>query len=307
MSFTIPDRAITYPFQSRWFESDVAIIGMSAGGKNGVIAGGCEVTESAIPDGNTLVSVGQVVVDGGLVEVAGQTVGHDVADALLPRFDLVVAYDDGTCASLAGTPDAAPLPPLPDTDSIALAQVFIPAADTAIEDEQIRDKRVFVPSPIAASEWITLSCAANLARANTAVQTADPVMQFTMSASGKYRVRGHVAFLLGSRTSSAGIGVAFSGPASPTFVGGQTLAHMAAPTQTIGQPAGSSSLFAFAGYPNWSGFDLGGANYRVLFQFDFIIQNGVNTGAFAFVWGPKAAGTSPDTRLAGSYMEYQVV
>jgi hypothetical protein len=33
----------------------------------------------------------------------------------------------------------------------------------------------------------------------------------------------------------------------------------------------------------------------------------VNTGAFAFVWGPKAAGTSPDTRLAGSYMEYQVV
>lgn len=307
MAFTIPDRALTYPFQSRWFESDIAILQAAAAGRNGVILGGCAVTESAIPAGTTEVETGQVVIDYTLVDVAAQTVGHDVADALLPRFDLVVVYDDGTAASLAGTPDAAPLVPLPDTASVAVAQVFIPAGDTAIENEQIVDKRVIVESPLLPSPWTMLPCATDLARSGTATYALDPVMQFTMAANGVYRVRFSIMFHpVVVAFSSGGFKTQFAGPTSV----GSTGVGTTSTASITGSLAQQQALHITAGTTTFTGPTLppGGipATSAVwLLDGGLIVKNGATGGAFGFSWAQSTANANALIRDAGSWMEYQ--
>lgn len=301
--FHIPDRAITYPFQSRWYESDTVILGMSAGGKNGVIAvdtGGCEVTESTIPAGTTHVAAGQVVVDGELIDIAAQTVGHDVADALLDRLDLVVAYNDGTCIALAGTSDAAPLPPLPDTDSVALAQVTIPAGDTAITDEQIVDKRVPVPSPLASSAWIGVSAPTDLARTSTTTIAVDPVLQLPVTNGATYRIKLQ-AWFSNPSAGQTGVKWALSGPNATRmtgyygtmYPGTGTLQHVNVPVAVT-----LSSIQQQSGFP--------AVSTEMLVEL-FLFYLASASGTLAFGWSQIQVNTNALTRRKGSLLEYQIV
>lgn len=297
--FHIPDRAITYPVQSRWFESDTVILGMSAGGHNGVIEGGCEVTESTIPAGTTEVEAGQVVVNGSLVDVAAQTVGHDIADALLDRLDLVVAYNDGTCVALAGTSDAAPLPPLPDTDSVALAQVTIPAGDTAITNGQIVDKRVFVDSPLAASPWIVASATTDLARTSNATLTIDPILQLAVTNGGTYRVKMSVWWTLPATNITAGLKYGLTAPTLTRATGFHGLAYPG--TGSLGH----SNLLATQ-LNNTTLATATGNAVEALMQAEFFLLAAA-TGTVGITWSQNAANALPLTRRKGSLLEYQIV
>jgi hypothetical protein len=237
-----------------------------------------------------------------------QTVAIEDADALLDRMDLIVCYDDGNCVALAGEPDAAPVPPSPDTGSVGLAQVWVPRLGTTIEDGNISDKRTFVNNPIEASNWTMLGCATDVTRTNTAALTNDPDMAFTMSANGKYRIRGHIIMLPGN-AALKNINTAFTGPGVVTAasggvgigypsVGGSVTRIRPTTWPYILPSLGSSSSFPT---PTLS-FGL------ATIDFDLIYHNGASTGTFAFQWCQSAASaTWTVTRYAGSYMEYEVV
>lgn len=105
-------------------------------GANGVLSG-CAVAENGVPDLDTVVAAGVVVVDGVRTTVAGNSVTHDAAHATLDRIDIVVVDDGGTATEVAGTPAATPAAPAVPSGFVLLAQVSVPALDTAITNSQI--------------------------------------------------------------------------------------------------------------------------------------------------------------------------
>lgn len=307
--FTIPNKSETYPFQSRIFQSDLDILAAAAGSKFGVLLDQCFVSEtSPTPDMSVTVDTGQVVISGDLITVPGGVVGLEDADLLLPRFDLIVAHLDGSCTALTGEPDAAPFPLSPIANSVALSQVFVPVNDIAIVDDQIVDKRIFVPSPIAPSEWTMLGCVSELARTNNALMTDDPILQFHMGANAKYRIRGHILLLPATAYSgSPNANFGFNGPAAPVIFQGSLLLS----SPLFGSSLGPTRMYNWP-YQNGVGINPGApspawANVCNI-VFDIIFHNGPNSGTFAFQWAQQAASAGSSTiRYAGSYMEYEVV
>jgi len=113
---------------------------------DGVISG-CAVTAQGTPDMTVAVASGTVIIAGATVAVSGGNVTITAADGTNPRFDLVVVNNAGTKSAVAGSPNAnACLPAIP-ASSVVLAAIYVPAADTDIDANQIIDKRAF---PLAA-------------------------------------------------------------------------------------------------------------------------------------------------------------
>jgi hypothetical protein len=141
MPFTIPNEsAAAFPAQARLFSSDVAQL-IAAYGRTGVRSG-CGVTAQGTPDMTVAVGAGSIEVAGALVSVSSGNVTITAADATNPRIDLIVADSAGTKSAVAGTPAADPTMPALPANSVALAAVYVPANDTAINSNQITDKRI---------------------------------------------------------------------------------------------------------------------------------------------------------------------
>ena len=68
------------------------------------------------------------------------------AHATLPRIDLISINSSGTAVVTAGTAAAQPVCPAVPASSIAIATLYVPANDNTHVDEQIVDKRVFIPA-----------------------------------------------------------------------------------------------------------------------------------------------------------------
>lgn len=303
MTLVVPNKAVTYPFQSRVFESDWLILGRAVGGQYGVIADGCALTASVVPAMTAELASGQVVIAGVRYDVAGQTVTFPDADPLLPRFDMVVVADDGLAGVVLGTADAAPFAPNPPVDTTAIAAVFLPAADTAISNEQMTDKRVNVSDPQAAVGWNRVSASTDLARSQQGTRTFDSALTFAASANVNYRVRGMVAWTMAvgsSHTLSRGI----NGPASPSFFQGQV--GIAVSNLSSGQIISLTATNYTTFYQQTSA-PFSGAAFAVVDTFDFVIQNGSTAGTLGMSWGQSVASALVTTRKAGSYIEYEVV
>jgi hypothetical protein len=306
VSFTIPNKAVTYPFQSRWFQSDIDIIQNAAGGRYGVIDPGCVVTASVVPAMTVEVASGQVVIAGVRYDISADTVAIVDADPLLPRFDTVVVADDQLAGVLSGTPDAAPFPPSPASDQVGVAQVFVPAGATAVSNGQIVDKRILVADPVAATGWSRLSASTDLVRSNQATRTFDSVLSFAAQANTKYRVRAQVAWVaaVGSLNNlSWGI----AGPLSPDFIVGTGVNWYPAygqTAQTMGIGTAQYNVAIGVG-PNVAGSP--GTNTYGVATFDLIFWNGANAGTFGVAWGQQIASAPTMTRKAGSYLEYEIV
>jgi hypothetical protein len=144
--FTIPDQAdAAFPAQAKVWDEDISIL--AAGFGDTGIQSGCAVTAQGAPDMTLAVALGIAVIAGNLVAVAAGNVTITTANATNPRFDLVVVDNAGALSVVAGTPD--PTPKFPDMPAAkaCLAAVYVPANDTAINTNQIIDKRVFIPYP----------------------------------------------------------------------------------------------------------------------------------------------------------------
>jgi hypothetical protein len=151
VAFTILDKAeAPFPAQAGLFQTDIDIL---VAGQNGVgVLTGCAVTAQGSPNMTVAVAAGTVQVGGVAVAVAGGNVTITNAHATLDRFDLIVVSNAGVKSAVAGTPVAyvegtsTPLVPDIPANSVALATVFVPAADTDIDANQITDKRVMISS-----------------------------------------------------------------------------------------------------------------------------------------------------------------
>lgn len=141
MPFTIPNLAdAADPMQAQVDKVDLDIV--VAGSQMSGVISGCAVTAQGTPDMTVAVAAGLVSINGLTAVVTAGNVTITAANATNPRFDLVSINKFGFKFVQAGTPAAAPVFPAIVTDTVIVAAVFVPANDTAINANQIVDKRV---------------------------------------------------------------------------------------------------------------------------------------------------------------------
>lgn len=143
MAFTIPNVGVA-GFADQAEPDSVDIDILTAGHALSGVISGCAVTPQGSPDMTVAVAVGTVIVAGASVAVTAGNVTITTAHATLPRKDLVVVSNAGAKSVTAGTAAAQPLKPAIPANSIVLAEVYVPAADAAINANQITDKRVII-------------------------------------------------------------------------------------------------------------------------------------------------------------------
>lgn len=118
-----------------------------SGGTLTGVQSGCAVTAQVTPDMTVAVAVGVVRIGGRKVAVTAGNVTL-ASDGTNPRWSLVTVDTSGTKAVVAGTAAATnPVIPATPSNRVALVAVYIPAADTSIQANQIIDKRITVPEP----------------------------------------------------------------------------------------------------------------------------------------------------------------
>src|SRR6185503_3497838 len=122
----------------------------SAGGDNGIVSGGAVTTNSNM---TLAVASGVVKVAGATATITAGNVTITAAHATLDRIDLVVVNASGTKSVTAGTAASTPVQPALPASSVALASIYVPAADTVIGATQIKDRRIIVPAPLATGVW----------------------------------------------------------------------------------------------------------------------------------------------------------
>lgn len=142
MAFTIPDKGEgANDVQSILFQEyfDILVAGISG---STCVKTGCAVSAQATPDMTVAVAAGTVRSNDVDFTVAAGNGTITAADAANPRLDLVVITSAGAIAVRAGTPAINPKPAARTSGDVALAVVYVPAADTTIESNQITDLRV---------------------------------------------------------------------------------------------------------------------------------------------------------------------
>lgn len=141
MAFTIPDQGEgDNDLQSILYQEDLDIL---LAGINGIdcVLSGLAVTGGA--DMTPAVAKGAVLSNGTMFAVAAADVTVTAADVTNPRIDLIVVTSAGALAVRAGTAAATPKPPVRTANDVVIAQVYVPANDTAIATTQCIDRRVF--------------------------------------------------------------------------------------------------------------------------------------------------------------------
>lgn len=147
MALRIPNEAdAAFAPQARLFSDDIEALVRGYEG-TGVISG-CAVTAQGSPDMTVAVAAGTAAVAEKLVTVTAGNVTITAADATNPRIDLITADASGTKAAVAGTAAANPVAPALPASRAVLAAVYVSAGDTAIDANQIIDKRVRSAQPI---------------------------------------------------------------------------------------------------------------------------------------------------------------
>lgn len=180
--FTIPDKGEpANDIQAILFEEDLGILLAGINGAECVLSG-CDVSAQGAPDMTLAVAKGAVLTAGLLAAVTAGNVTIDAADASNPRIDLVVAGTSGTKAVRKGTPAAAPKPPARSAGDVALAMVFVPAADTSIEADKVTDKRVIRGGAVAGggAPVLIYKSASNFAPNNTIIE--QPILSLSIPA-----------------------------------------------------------------------------------------------------------------------------
>ena len=150
MPFTIPDKGEGLnDIQSIWFQEYIDILVAGISGDTAVLSG-CAVTAQGTPDMTVAVAAGSIRSAGTVYAVTAGNGTITAADATNPRLDLVVITSAGAIAVRAGTASSTPKPAARTAGDVVLAVVFVPAADTAIESNQIVDLRTVSGIPAGA-------------------------------------------------------------------------------------------------------------------------------------------------------------
>lgn len=143
MPFTVPNEAAaTHADQAELHEADLIILQRAEEGTG--CHEGCAVTQQGVPNMTVAVAAGKVLINNTPYYVTAQNSGTITADGSNPRFVLIEVDTAGAVQVNTGTAAADPTKPTPTASRAVLAEIFVPAADTAIGTAQIVDKRVQV-------------------------------------------------------------------------------------------------------------------------------------------------------------------
>jgi len=135
-------------------------------GVNGVLTG---LQVSPVSGMNISVAAGEALINGKkIIKSSSTELAVPAANANYPRKDIVVLNDSGTLSVVSGSPEAIypdpdkvgiytpiPRPPSLPTNSIILAEIWVPAGATSIGSENIYDKRHIVVDKILSIECRT--------------------------------------------------------------------------------------------------------------------------------------------------------
>lgn len=148
--FTIPDKGEGLnDIQSILFQEYIDVLVTGVSGVDCVLSG-CAVTAQAAPDMTVAVAAGSVRSNAITYTVTAGNGTITAADVTNPRLDLVVITSAGAIAVRAGTASSTPKPAARVANDVVLAVVFVPAGDTAIENNQIVDLKVVSAVPAGA-------------------------------------------------------------------------------------------------------------------------------------------------------------
>lgn len=139
--FTIPNEAdAAHANQAEIDKVDIDILTAALAGTG--VETGCAVTAQVSPDMTVAVAAGSVRINDMKANVAAGNVTVGAAHSTNPRFDLITVNNTGAKACTAGVAAVEPVFPAIPANSVVLAAVYVFAADTTINSNQIVDKRV---------------------------------------------------------------------------------------------------------------------------------------------------------------------
>lgn len=263
---------------------DILVEGMKG---NGVVSG-LAVTAQAIPDMTVAVAAGNIVRDAVTANITGANATIGAADATNPRFDVVVITSANAIAVRAGTAAAEPVFPALTAGDIALASVFVGAGDTAINSNEITDKRVFVPGVV------KIRKTANEIVNNSTTLQDDDHLFFSVGANEVWMFLAHLGY--NPSNTAVDLKYTFAGPAGATgFFSDYTLqgtstdgAHA---RKALGAEKVINSLTTAAdAFAVWG-----------------VIKNGATAGTLNLRWAQNGAGAVDTTLLADSWLLAQKV
>ena len=265
MAFTLPDQAEgDNDIQSILFQEDLEIL---VAGVNGIdcVLSGLAVTGGA--DMTPAVAKGAVLSNGVMYAVAAADVTIGAAHATLPRIDLIVIDSTGAKQVRAGTAASAPKPPARTANDVVIAQVYVPALDTAIATTQCIDRRVFrTQGPVL------------IAKSTTAAATNTLATIFTIL------------------TQSIPSGLFLSGKIIRVRIWGNYLSNSGAPTWTFTISYGGTTMFADATGATTADTDRGAWSI----EFDLIAQGNSDQSLNGWIYfQTPGAKTAPTSGTAG--------
>lgn len=288
MTFDVPDLSTAaFPGQARLFSTDLAILSLAASLSG--VKSGCLVSAQGSPNMTLAVASGIIYWLNAEVVVGAGNVTITAANATNDRIDLVVANSSGVKSVVAGTPAAIPVEPALPALSIALAQVYVPANDTAIGPTQVKDRRIIVTIPaVAGASTLVRKTADESVVSSTALQDDDHLF-FAMAPNTGYQVK---AVLLGQSAAGTAMSIGFSVPAGGIWRMGMSTVGV---TSTFSSD-GNSGPFSTAGLPAT------GAN-TILFE--GVVSAAGTAGNFRVRWAQNVSSATALKVLLNSYLEYR--
>lgn len=141
-----------------------------------------------------------------------------------------------------------------------------------------------------------LKKAADESKSTNTTLANDNTLFFAMAANKNYSIRMRI---YGVAPATPGFKYQIVGPASPTLVLIETATRApAASALTVAGTTGTA-------FPAASTAITGNATSHFYLEIDVVVQNGANSGTFAFQWAQTSNNGTAAIVRAGSYLEYQ--
>jgi hypothetical protein len=291
MTVDIPNLAdAAFPGQARFFASDIQI--MTQAPSLSGIKSGCAVTAQGSPNMTLAVASGVLYWLNAEVTVTAGNVTITTAHATLDRIDLVVASSTGVKSVVAGTAATIPTQPALGATSVALAQVYVPAADTAIGATQVKDRRVVITIPsVIGATTIVRKTADESVTSSTTLQN-DNHLLFAAGANTVYAV---TFMVMAASTASSAIKFNVYGPAG--VVWRANFVSRAGNVQAFSSD-GSTGDFVTVGLQ---------ATGAELCEMHLIVATVGTAGNFGLSWAQVASSATALRVLTNSYLEYRAL
>jgi hypothetical protein len=298
MTFTIPNFADA-AFAPQAYPGSSDMEALTRGFAQTGVKTNCAVTAKAPAAMTVAVAAGTIYAAGTEVSVSGGDVSITAANATNPRRDLVVASSAGVKSAVTGSAGAVPVAPAIPANSIALAEVYVPANASVINSNQIIDKRVAIVVPTLTAAVLTAYKTADQSITNDNTLNDDADMHVPVIANGIYAFSFYVWYNLAA-SGTGPMRAAIDAPTGNTgYVTSMSLGtaitgasgNLGRAQAVLGLADGRMDMDTNAG--TWKGAGWGSG----------VLINGANAGNLSFAWTNGTSESYALTLYKGSWLQ----